>query len=123
MAHVNHSVYFTYLEVARTEYWFTMHGGPGGIDRFNFIVLKAQCHYRSPAVLGETVVVRNGITRMGNTSFTWEYELFDQASGRWIASASTEMVMYDYARKKPTRIPAELRERIEAWQQQLRDAT
>jgi len=115
MGHVNHAVYFSYMEYARQVYWFAMMGADR-VEAFNFIVLKAECMYRSPAEIGETVVVRSGITRFGNSSFTWEYHLSDLASGREIALAATELVMYDYESKRPMRIPQELKERIAAFE-------
>lgn len=122
MGHVNNAVYFTYLEVARTAYWFEL-VGKRTLDEINFIVLKAECLFRSPAVLGEVMVVKSGITRLGNTSFTWEYHISDEAGGREVAAASTELVMYDYAHQRPTRIPADFRERIERFQAERRVAT
>jgi len=118
MGHVNHAVYFTYMEVARSEYWFALTHARSVHD-FSFIVLKAECLYRSPAVLGEVVVVKTGITRVGNTSFTMEYEIREQESNRHLADGSTELVSYDYRTRKPTRIPDDLRQRIHQFQQQL----
>lgn len=120
MGHVNHAVYFSYMEYARQEFWFQLMADRG-VRAFNFIVLKAECLYRSPAEIGETVVVRSGITRMGGSSFTWEYRLTDHATGREIALASTELVMYDYDSGKPTRIPQELRDRLESFQASLQE--
>jgi acyl-CoA thioester hydrolase len=121
MGHVNHAVYLTYLEVARTEYWFALTSSRS-IEAFTFIVLKAECLYQSPAVLGEELVIQTGITRLGNTSFTMSYQIRESVSGRDVAKASTELVMYDYARKKPARIPPEVRANIERFEREIRSA-
>jgi len=111
LEHVNHAVYFTYLEVARCEYWFAFMG-ERSMRAFNFIVLKAECRYHSPVVLGETLIVRMGSTHIGNTSFTLNYEISEETSGRKVAEANTVQVMYDYTQKKPVHIPEAFRERI-----------
>jgi acyl-CoA thioester hydrolase len=121
MGHVNHSVYFTYMEFARQEYWFAM-SGTRSVKAFDFIVGRAECTYRSPAVLGETVVVAIGVTRFGSASFTMEYELTDEAGGRLIAQATTELVSYDYERSRPRRLSAETRARMEAFEKELEEA-
>ncbi|MBM3460841.1 MAG: acyl-CoA thioesterase [Armatimonadetes bacterium] len=121
MGHVNNSVYFTYLETARQEYWFAL-CGTRDVASFNFIIMKAECTYKSPATIGETVLVRSGITRIGNSSFTWEYHLSDHASGRVIALGTTEQVCYDYALRRPMRMPTDLRDRIAAFESGLRAA-
>lgn len=122
MGHVNNAVYFTYLEVGRQDYWFAL-TQQRTTDAFGFIVGKAECVYRSPAALGEVVRVRLGVTRMGGASFTMAYELTEAASGRLIAQASTELVCYDWAQKRPRRISDEERQAIEAFEASHREAT
>lgn len=118
MGHVNHSVYFTYMEVGRQEYWFAL-TQDRSVSAFDFVVGRAECTYKSPAVVGETVVVRLGVTRFGNASFTMQYELTDEASGRLIATGSTELISYDYERKRARRISPETRARMEAFEKSL----
>ncbi|NDD28084.1 MAG: acyl-CoA thioesterase [Proteobacteria bacterium] len=115
MGHVNHAVYFTYMEVARQEYWFAL-TGQSSVEAFKFVVGKAECAYRSPALLGEVVCVRLGVTRMGGASFTMQYALTDEATGRLLAEGRTELVSYDYARKKARRLTDEERLSIEAFE-------
>jgi acyl-CoA thioester hydrolase len=118
LGHVNNSVYLTYLEITRTRYWWAITGDRSRRD-FSFILGKAECTYKSPAVLGEIIVIESGITRIGNASFTWEYRLSDKDSGRLIALAATEQVWYDYQNKRATRIPEEWRARLASFEAQL----
>lgn len=122
MGHVNNAVYFTYLEVGRQEYWFAL-TKQRSLDAFGFILGKAECTYRSPACIGEVVRVRLGVTRMGGASFTMVYELTDDASGRLIAEATTELVCYDYAKKRARRICDDERRAIEAFEASFRSAS
>lgn len=121
LGHVNNSVYLTYLEITRTRYWWALTGDRSRRD-FSFILGKAECIYKSPALLGEIIVVHSAITRLGNASFTWDYRLEDKDSGRLVALASTEQVWFDYQHQRVSRIPEEWRARMLAFQEDLNRA-
>ncbi len=121
MGHVNHAVYLSYMEFGRQEYFCSM-SGLRDVKAFNFIVGSVECRYLSPATLGETVLVRLGVTRFGNASFTMHYRLSEETTGRPVAQASTELVCYDYESRRPRRIPLEMRQQITAFEARLREA-
>jgi len=106
--HVNNAVYFSYMETARVEAYLAMLGKDDPED-LDLIVARAACDYHSPAYMGETLVVKVWPTRVGNTSFTFKYELKDKASGRLVAQGETVQVMYDYVKRSKKPIPPELR--------------
>ncbi len=114
MGHVNHAVYFTYLEVARFGYWTAADVGRLEGDA-SYILAHAECDYRASAKTGDVLQVRVGVTGFGRTSFTMEYEIVDR-NGRVVAHARTVQVMYDYAAGKPVEIPPDLRAKIEAFE-------
>src|SRR5688572_30904834 len=62
MGHVNNSVYFTYLEVARTAYWQELHHDYS-YDVLDFVVARAECDYVSAAMLREVVRVEVWLSR------------------------------------------------------------
>lgn len=111
--HVNNAIYFAYMETARVEAYLAMLGKSRAED-VDFIVARAACDFQSPAYMGETLVVKVWPTRVGTTSFTFKYELRDQASGRLVATGETVQVMYDYARKSKRPIPDGVRKLLEA---------
>src|SRR5262245_15233592 len=47
MGHVNHAVYFTYLEQCRLTFWREMTGAPAPHTRV--IIAHAECDYLAPA--------------------------------------------------------------------------
>ena len=115
LGHVNHAVYFTYMEIARTEYWMRL-VGVHKVAALDFIVAKATCDYRSAAALGETLDVAVRVPALRNSSFDLEYELRDRAGGRLVATGLTIQVYYDYGAGKSRPIPAPVRERIERYE-------
>ncbi len=111
MGHVNHAVYFTYLEVGRFAYSkeLEFRNNP------SYIMARAECDFLSSARTGDRLVVSLGVTKIGRTSFTMEYEITGQ-DGQLVVTARTVQVVYDYEQKKPAPFPADLRARIEAFE-------
>jgi acyl-CoA thioester hydrolase len=107
MGHANNAVYLTYLEQARFAHWRDLlpQGNPG------VILARAEIDFRLPARYGDVLEIRMGLERMGRTSFTYAYEVFDQ-HGRLVANARTVQVMYDYAAGKPVPISEELKAKL-----------
>jgi acyl-CoA thioester hydrolase len=95
MGHVNHAVYFTYLEQCRLTFWRELTGTPSPHTRV--IVARAECDYRAPAHFGDELDVRLNVAEIGRSSFTLVYEIVQAGSDRLVASGKTVMVSYDYA--------------------------
>jgi acyl-CoA thioester hydrolase len=110
--HVNNAIYFTYMETARVEAYLQALGRsqPQELD---LIVARAACDFHSPAYMGEVLVVKVWPTRVGNTSFTFKYEIRAKEGGRLVADGETVQVLYDYAKRSKKPIPPELRKLLE----------
>jgi acyl-CoA thioester hydrolase len=103
MGHVNHAVYFTYLEQCRLTFWRELTGGPSPHTRV--IIARAECDYRAPAHFGDELEIRLNVGDIGRTSFWLTYEIVNVASGQKLADGKTVMVCYDYAAAKPQPLP------------------
>lgn len=95
LGHVNHAVYLSYLEVARTRYYCSRRGARR-IEEFDFILGSIGCTYHSPAFLHERLVVALWPSRIGNKSWTLQYEVREESGGRLVARAETTLVQYDF---------------------------
>jgi len=111
LGHVNNAVYLTYLEQARFAHWERLTGA-AGIPR-SFILARVECDYRAPATAGERLIVRLRVAAVGNSSFTFEYEILNGRTREVIATAKTVQVMYDYDAGRPVPIPDDVRARLE----------
>jgi len=90
LGHVNNAVYLTYFEYARLKIfhdWFT-----GEIEP-DFVIVRAEVDYKKPIFIG-VVEVDAKVSRIGNTSFTLEYEIANE-NGEVCASGRTVQVMVD----------------------------
>jgi acyl-CoA thioester hydrolase len=111
MGHVNHAVYFTYLEQCRLTFWRELTGTPSPHTRA--IIARAECDYRAPAHFGDELEVRVNIGEIGRSSFTLVYEIVQAGSDRLVASGKTVMVSYDYAAGASVPLPAATRRLLE----------
>ena len=113
MGHANNAVYLTYLEQARLAHWRSLWGFGSRRDVPGVILARAEIDFRRPARYGDTLEIRIGLAAIGRTSFTYEYEIVDEA-GNAVATAKSVLVMYDYAAEKPMPIPEEIRAQLTA---------
>ncbi len=109
---VNNAVYFTYLEQARIAFWRKMLGRQG-LDGLDFIVARAECDFRRPLTLGDSVEAGIRVGAVGRSSFTLDYELRSPGGEKVFATARTVQVAYDFERSRPRPLPDELRARLE----------
>jgi acyl-CoA thioester hydrolase len=113
--HVNNAVYFTYFEQARASLWKTL-GLSGFRDTdtsgVSVILARAECDFRAPARFGDVLDVRLALETIGRTSFTYGYEIVSVPDGRTMAAGRTVQVLFDYARRTPVEIPADLRAKL-----------
>jgi YbgC/YbaW family acyl-CoA thioester hydrolase len=111
--HVNNAVYFNYLEEARCEYMEQQ-----GLSFNNFhdwqafaFVVGAQIRYTSPAKFGDILDVRGAFSAMRRTSFSIDYEIFNESTGRVCAVADMTFGFVNGA-GKIIPIPTEFREKM-----------
>ncbi|HET9982704.1 MAG TPA: thioesterase family protein [Longimicrobiales bacterium] len=110
MGHAHHSLPLMYFEEARAAAWRELVGPSLGAIHYIMAEVTVRFHarIRYPAMLD--VGVR--LARLGEKSWTLEYELRDEA-GELLASGSTVQVMYDYAASRTRPVPPAVRAALE----------
>lgn len=109
-AHVNSVVYFSYMETARVKMFrdayqeLTEQG-------ILLLVGRAECDYRIPILLDDTVIVTSWISRIGTTSFDLDYRIHDNGD-RVFATGRTSMVCFDKGGNMATPVPECLKEMV-----------
>ena len=114
LGHVNNAVYLSYLEIARVDYLRVVLGRVQVKD-FGVILARVEVDYKSPAFPHESLRVGCRTDALGGSSIEMSYRIEDKDSGRLVALAKTVIVYYDYALSRPTRIPQDVRDKIEAY--------
>jgi len=113
LGHVNNAVYLSYVESARLAYMQEVLG-PLELDELG-IVADVKISFRSPAHLGERLEVRHRVSRVGETSLTFDFEVRG-GDGRLVAEGTTVHVAFDYGVRRPVPVPEEWRSRIESYE-------
>lgn len=111
LGHVNNSVYFTYMEQVRTEYWMQLMGLKD-LREVGFIVAHAECDFKVAARFGDELEVSLRTSSIGRSSFVWDYEIRNVATNQLMASGKTIQVYYDYSKEKAVAVPDEVRSKL-----------
>lgn len=104
--HVNNAVYFTFMEMARVEY-FTQLGllKSGEFPSPFFIIAEATCQFKAPIQMDTPLIVQARVSRLGNSSFDMEYRFVDGSTGGTAATGRTVQVTFDYAANRSVSLP------------------
>jgi acyl-CoA thioester hydrolase len=115
MRHVNHAVYLSYAEAARSLYWMQL-TGMRSIDEFDFVLAEVTARYRAPAQLHDRLVVACAVTELRRSSFIMEYEIRNADTAQLVFEMTSVQVMYDYEHGQVMPIPDVRRQQIEAFE-------
>jgi acyl-CoA thioester hydrolase len=112
--HVFFGHFFTYFDVALTEYLKAI---GYSYDKFleagvDFYYVESLCQYRDRAFFDEILHVHARIGKIGNSSFTFEFSIFDPESQRFIANGHIVAVAVDPSTSKPIRAPENFRRAV-----------
>ena len=115
--HVNNAVFFTYLEMARTDYFERLGLLQGDFPAVFFIIAEATCQFKAPVQLHTQLSVKTRVSRIVHSSFIMEYALVDQATDQIMALGQTVNVMYDYTAGRSVPMPDDWRATIAAFEE------
>ena len=115
--HVNNAVYFTYLEMARADYFsnvmlHTKFRNPGNLG---VILAETSCRFIRPIFFDQNVEIGTRVVKMGESSLQVEHRI--EADNELAASAKAISVFYDYQSGQSTPIPEEYRTRIQIYEE------
>lgn len=117
-AHVFNANYFVYFDDAITDYFDALGMPYEEITRrgHDVVLARAECDFRSSGALGEDLVTKVGVERVGNTSIVFALEIAEAGSGRVVAQGKEVYVVLDHATGKASPVPEYLRGAIDRLQ-------
>jgi acyl-CoA thioester hydrolase len=109
MGHVNNTVYFRYLEVARLEWLFKVGGKPNPLGT-GPVIVNAFCNFIRQLEFPGDVLAKHYITNPGRTSFD-TYVTLERvdAPGVICAEGGSKTVWVDYQAHRSVPLPDWLR--------------
>ncbi|GAA2164496.1 MULTISPECIES: acyl-CoA thioesterase [Glycomyces] len=112
--HVNNNQFMVLLEEARVAMMFSA-AAESGIPGFRegVVVARHEVDFLLPVTVPAETRVELWVERIGNSSFSFAYEL--TANDKLALRAKTVMVPFDIVSQRPRRITAEERAYLEQW--------
>jgi len=111
MGHVNNAVFLTYIESARTAFFWHL-GIARSLEDLTLVVARVEIDFRAPVGFPEVVEVGVRAGSFGRKSFGLDHEL--RVRGELVAEAKTVLVAYDYGKAETVTIPETWREKLAA---------
>ncbi|MCM8790283.1 MAG: acyl-CoA thioesterase [Candidatus Omnitrophica bacterium] len=108
MGVVYYANYFTWFEVARTEYLRSKGISYRKLEEKGvyMMVVKATCQYKSPARYDDTVRIETWMPKLKNSSLEFAYNLF---VGQRLVATGESVHVFTNRSGRPVRIPEEIR--------------
>ena len=110
LGHVNHALFVTYLEHARTQWWSGYLAGKAFTEE-GFVIARVELDFRKPILLGDQVRVDLRCSHVGHTSFSLSYKVMRVRDEVVLAEGQTVQVMMDFATQRPKPV----RTQTQAW--------
>ena len=109
--HVNNARYLEFLEEARWNYYAEVYEHEWIAEKnIAFIIHNINITYRSPAVVGDTIVIHTSLKEMGNVKLDVYQKLVQKSNGKVIAEADVSFVAVDMSKNRPIGLKGKLRE-------------
>ena len=111
--------YLTYYDVAWTEYFRAMGMTWSGIVETgaDTVLARTTIEFKSPAHFDDVLEVYTRVSKIGNTSITFDFEIYPEGDERLIGTSSSLYVCVDPKTLRPVRVPDMLRSRISEFEQ------
>ena len=113
--HVNNTAALRWFETSRIVYLEL--GGLGHLMSgvgLGPVVVSITCNYRRQLVYPDTVRIGTKIAEMGRTKMILAHAVYSDALQSVAADGQTVIVFFDFSTGRPTRLPAEVREKLES---------
>ncbi|NQU95853.1 MAG: acyl-CoA thioesterase [Candidatus Omnitrophica bacterium] len=110
MGVVYYGNYFTWFEVARTEYFRELGLPYTRLEKegIRLMVADAKCTYKSPATYDDLLTIETQVVNIKNTSLSFSYKIYRDE--KTLISLGESTHVFTDERGRPTRIPAKVKE-------------
>ncbi len=108
LGHVNNANHFSYLEIARVQYFNEVVAFDNDWQKEGFLLAKVTIDYLQPIYLDDKVSVFTRCSRIGNKSFDLEYTIVKRVDNEYqlLATAMSVNVCFDFINQKSIPVKA-----------------
>jgi len=109
--------FFNAFHVAFEEFWANAAKRPYdvviGADKIGFPTVHIESDFNKPVTFGDPMDIRVGVSRFGNHSIDFRYEVVNRDTGELHVSADITKVVVDMTTFRPAPLPDHLRALLE----------
>ena len=109
--HVNNTVYLRWVQEVATAHWQAIASSEAQ-DSIRWVVLRHEIDYKTPACLGDNVVLRTWVGKATRLTFERFTEMRRNSDGHLLSAARTLWCPINAQTGRPVRVSAEVREQF-----------
>jgi acyl-CoA thioester hydrolase len=113
--HVNNTVYFTYYDLGKTDYFSTVYPSLNW-DKDGVVVVRIEVDFISQILGMSNVAVETAVVEIGNKSMTLLQRVVDTRTGEVKCVCKSVLVAFDLEKHDSKEIPEEWKEAICAFE-------
>jgi acyl-CoA thioester hydrolase len=106
--HVNNTVYLRWVQDVATAHWQAV-ASPEAQKNISWVVLRHEIDYKTPAVLGDKIVLRTWVGKATRLTFERFTEIRRDPDEQLLSKARTLWCPINAQTSRPMRVPAEVR--------------
>jgi thioesterase len=119
LGHINNSVYFSFYDLGKTEYFKTVRGRHIDTKDIDVVVVHAEVDFLSPVFLSDNIEVQTAVSSIGNKSFTLVQRIVEVPTDTVKCICTTVMVGFDQATHESKPISEEWKRAISEYEHRL----
>jgi acyl-CoA thioester hydrolase len=106
--HVNNTVYLRWVQEVAVAHWKSLASAEAQ-DSIRWVVLRHEIDYKSPAAVGDEIVLRTWVGQASRLKFERFTEVRRKIDNHLLVEARTIWVPIDTRTGRPTRVSAQVR--------------
>ncbi len=117
LGHLNNSVYFTFMDMAKSRYFQAVLGDKLDFSRFGVVIVNINCDFFAQTFYNDTIECETAVVAIGEKSLTIEQRIFSPDSGEVKCHCRTIMAGIDVKAKTSAPITDEWRKALEEYEE------
>ena len=109
--HVNNTVYLRWVQEVATAHWEAIASSEAQ-EGIGWVVLRHEIDYKTPACLGDDVLLRTWVGKATRLTFERFTEIRRRSDSQLLSTARTLWCPINAQTGRPVRVPAEVREQF-----------
>ena len=109
--HVNNTVYLRWVQQVATAHWRAV-ATADAQENIGWVVLRHEIDYKTPACVGDEVVLRTWVGKSTRLTFERFTEIRRSGDDQLLSNARTLWCPINAQTARPVRVPAEVREQF-----------